>query len=125
MNHEVVLRDEEYDEFMAEVMAVKEKKRSKWHSSILDGNGMSTRVKYADGQLLNWSPLHNTWVTVKPARSIIDRVANIRSPLIKAMVHGDQECFDLMCLAAMHQTGQHHRNHRIRVPVGQDGAVRA
>ena len=42
---------------MSEVMALPEKKRGKWKSSLHDKRGTRTRVRYSDGKLKNYSKL--------------------------------------------------------------------
>ena len=67
--HSVGVSQELYDEFTSEIQALKPRKRKNWKRHLDESNGQTTRCKFANGKIMNWSLIHKTWVEVIPLKS--------------------------------------------------------
>ena len=114
-----------YDDLINQVMALPEKKRTKWHATLTDKRGTRTKCIYKEGQLFNWSTLRrvHTWVLVMPRRA-----ASSHIPLTfvgEAMLAGDDALDRALNTAReVTHTGKHHRNKPLRIPKQRDGCQR-
>ena len=68
----IVIEDDAYDQFIAEVEALSKRKRQLWKSCLLDASGTKSRLAYRDGKLLNYSVKRHEFVEAVPRRSIPD-----------------------------------------------------
>ena len=128
--YDICIPDSQYDEFMQRVMALPERKRSKWHDTICDKNGVRTRIQYKNGQLMNWSLKSHSWGVVNPARYIAAHKAEMVnvSEIGRVLVEEDHDAFLRAICSAIHynQTGNHKsRPHHVKVASRADGTLRA
>ena len=73
----VIVDDARYHAWMAEVRALKPNKRKNWKDTLINARGESTRVRYSEGHLENYSPAHENsmmknytpWLRVVPSSS--------------------------------------------------------
>ena len=126
--YRITVTDQEYDRMMASVMALSEKKRAKWHDTLTDTCGTRTKCIYRDGEILNWSILGHTWAIVKPLREL-QNANTVFIPLTSvgdAASQGNDEAVEDAMLNAMeaNHTGNHYRNHTIKIAKQGDGCVR-
>jgi hypothetical protein len=91
----VAVSQELYDEFTSEIQALKPGKRKNWKRHLDDSNGQTTRCKFANGKIMNWSLIHNTWVEVITLKSDMQQIS--LTPLGRLIEAGlsPQEAFDL------------------------------
>tara|TARA_B100000424_G_scaffold267933_1_gene261726 strand:+ start:51 stop:473 length:423 start_codon:yes stop_codon:yes gene_type:complete len=64
----IMINDETYDRFMAEIMSMKPNKRKNYKNKLTDKFGGCSKVKYIDGQLMNYSIISHKFVPVVPFR---------------------------------------------------------
>ena len=55
-----------YDEFIAEIQAMKPRKRKNWIRHLDDRAGQRTKCKFENGKIMNWSLIYKQWVEVIP-----------------------------------------------------------
>ena len=70
MKSQIMISDNEYDKFMSEVMALPPRKRKNYKSTLMDKNGVKSKLIY-DGQLKNYSMIYHRFVPVVRS-SILD-----------------------------------------------------
>ena len=123
----IIVADCFYDALLAKVMALSEKKRVKWHDNTLtDKHGTRTKCIFKDGQILNWSTLYHKWVIVKPFRFTQEASSFIPYTNVGAAMSMGEEAAvrELVNTANANHTGNHYRNHNVKVPKQNDGCVR-
>lgn len=71
MNQEnwIMIADGTYDRFMAEVLSMKPSKRKNYKNKLTDKWGGSSKVKYIDGKLMNYSIISHKFVPIIPFRN--------------------------------------------------------
>ena len=111
-----------YDDYMAQVMGLPEKKRKMWRGKLEDKRGTITKCIYKDGEILNWCnlPGEYRWVVVKPRRKM-DEAGAISIPISPegaAMTLGDEAGMAAMNSAIeANLTGNHSRTRRVHGPL--------
>lgn len=125
----ILVPDSDYDNFMAQVFALPEKKRKKWRGKLEDKWGTKTTCIYNDGKILNWCilPGEHRWVVVVPRR-IQEEVSTPIEPISHvgaAMLFGDEAGMAAMqSEVEANHTGNHYRNKKVAVPKQKDGRAR-
>ena len=133
---QVVVADEEYNEWLQAVKALKPRKQKHWQGWLRNKRGERSRVRFnvETGEFENNSPAHEarqykklsaTWVQVIP----MSRVREDKYYPISAVGHafgvGDEAGVEaLMAETQAIYTGNHHRNHSIKVPTAPGEPVR-
>ena len=124
---DITITDQQYHVMITEIMMLPEKKRSKWHGTLTDKFGTRTKCIYKGGEIYNWCILKRThrWARVVPMSHCLSNTIPM-SPVGAAMRMGDDafvKAFD--AAKKEYATGNHYRNHHVKVPKQQDGSVRA
>ena len=130
------MTDEVYNEWLQEVQTLKPRKQKNWQTWLRDQSGVKSRVRFnvETGEFGNYSPaqearqhkkLSATWVQVTP----ISRVREDKYHPISAVGHafGVSDEAGVEALRAKTQanyTGNHYRNHSIKVPTAPGEPVR-
>ena len=124
---QVAIDDNVYDQMLAEVEALPERKRKQWKSSLLDEQGARSRLIYRDGKLLNYSLIRHAFVEAVPQRSwppprmaffVCSRVSQ------EVFAHRENITTAVEQEILTNCTGEHHRNNFVKVGKQSDGRVR-
>ena len=124
--HLIVVEDDTYQEFMAEVIALPLKKRKNWKGHTLSQKGTRTRCVYRHDHIFSYSEDNHAWLQVVPmsfaARTLEKGIAVPQNAVGEAMIKGVDSCISVF-IETMDATytGNHRRNHRIVVPSRPDG----
>ena len=108
---------------LARSLSSSNKASHKWRGKTLtEDSGQKTAVRFRDGIIVNWSLDQQRWVPVMPIGTDDELLplSSIGDAIASGLNLDDavQEQID------ERHTGNHHRNHHVRVPTGPDGAVR-
>ena len=114
---QTIVPDNIYDGMMAKIMALPEKKRHKWHHTLTDKWGTKTKCIYKDGQIYNWCILKRAhcWAKVVSFRELKGGINVPCSSVGDAIEEGNFEAM-FWSTVEENQTGNHYRNHRVKVP---------
>ena len=121
---EIVVPDCVYDNFMAQVTALPEKKRKMWRGKLEDKWGTITKCVYKHGNILNWCilPGEYRWAVVEPRRtqdfipvSSVGAAMTLGDEAGMAAIQSEREA---------NHTGNHYRNKKVGVPKQADGRAR-
>jgi hypothetical protein len=116
---QTMVPDNIYDKMMAKIMALPVKKRHKWHDTLTDKWGTKTKCIYKEGQIYNWCILKGAycWVKVVPFRGLHNE-GGIDVPCSSVGDAMGEDNFEAMFWSTVeeNQTGNHYRNHRVKVP---------
>ena len=123
---QVAIDDNVYDQMLAEVEALPERKRKQWKSSLLDEQGARSRLICPDGKLLNYSLIRRAFVEAVPQRSwLLPRKVFVCSRVGQEVpAHGENITTAVEQEILTNCTGEHHRNHFVKVGKQSDGRVR-
>ena len=124
---QVAVTDEVYNEWLQEVKALKPRKQQNWQSWLRNQRGEKTHVRFntETGDFENYSPAHEarqckklsaTWVQVIP----MSRVRENEYHPTSAVGHA----FGVIDEAGANYTGNHYRNHSVKVPTAPGEPVR-
>ena len=132
---QVAVTDEVYNEWLQEVKALKPRKQKNWQRWLRNKSGEKSRVRFnvETGEFENYSPAHEarqckklsaTWVQVVP----LSRWRKEGYP-VSAVGHAfdvSDEAGEAALGAAIqaNHTGNHYRNHSIKVPTAPGEPVR-
>lgn len=103
--------DDVYEMLMRSYAAAPKKKV--WKETLCDKWGTKSRVRF-EGGLVNWSLLHHKWVPILPYGSLCDPVPT--SGVGEAIAAGEDPNAAVETAVDANYTGNHYRNHRVRVP---------
>lgn len=119
----VMIEPTEYKEKMKEIESLPERKQKQWKSHLLDKRGTKSRLIYRNGKLWNYSLIASQYVEVRPFDpTSYDMVPASR--LGQAIVAGGDMASEIHAEVDEHHTGNHYRNHAVKVPKQSDGRVR-
>ena len=127
----VAVPDALVDEWRQEVNALPMRKRGKWKSWLEDKHGQRTRVRYVPdtGHFENFYPSHVvhqcSWVRIFSTSEVRARDMRPTSRLGEAMyANDDGRRMALLAERDANHTGNHYRNHHIKVPTAPGEPVR-
>ena len=134
---QVAVTDEVYNEWLQEVKALKPRKQKNWQSWLRNQSGEKTRVCFnaETGDFENYSPAHEarqckklsaTWVQVVPlSRWRKENDYYPTSAVGHAFDVSDEVGEEALRAATQaNHTGNHYRNHSIKVPTAPGEPVR-
>ncbi len=136
----VMITDTEYKEMQEALMKLPIRKRKNYKHSLTDKWGVKTKVVFKDETFYNWSTIHHQWVRVMSqtetfnsyeevdmAKSKRSAIGEIGFQLWKFKQENPEIDTDAVCNQVLQKhrdmthTGNHYRNHYIKVPGGVYG----
>ena len=133
---QVAIADEVYNEWLQEVNTLKPRKQKNWQSWLRKQRGEKTHVRFnvEAGEFENYSPAHEarqykklsaTWVQVIPMSRVREDEYHPMSAKGSAFGVSDEAGVGAT-MAAMqaNYTGNHYRNHSVKVPTAPGEPVR-
>ena len=133
---QVAVTDEVYNEWLQEVTALKPRKQKNWQRWLRNQSGEKTRVCFnvETGDFENYSPAHEarqckklleTWVQVVPLSRWRNEGYHCTSAVGFAFDVSDEVGEEALRAATQaNHTGNHYRNHSIKVPTAPGEPVR-
>ena len=122
----VVLDDDAYDQIIAEVEALPKRTRQLWKSVLLDKWGAKSRLAYREGKLWNYSSIRHEFVEAVPRRSALGNTTACTacSKVGQEVLEGANMTETVEQTVLNNYSGDHHRNHYIKIPKQSDGRLR-
>ena len=129
----VAVPDAIVDEWRQEVNALPMRKRGKWKGWVTDKYGQRTRVRYVPdtGHFENFYPSHvvhqcsTQWMRIWSTSEVRAEDSHPTSRLGEAMYANDDAVrMALLAERDANHTGNHYRNHNIKVPTAPGEPVR-
>ena len=133
---QVAVTDEVYNQWLQEVKALKPRKQKNWQRWLRNQSGEKTRVRFnvETGDFENYSPAHEarqckklsaTWVQVVPLSRWQKEKYYPTSAVGHAFDVSDEAGEEALRAATQaNHTGNHYRNHSIKVPTAPGEPVR-
>ena len=133
---QVAVTDEVYNEWLQEVKTLKPRKQNNWQSWLRNQRGEKSRVRFnvETGEFENYSPAHEarqykklsaTWVQVIPMSRVREDEYHPLSAVGSAFGESDEAGVEaLMAAMQANYTGNHYRNHSVKVPTAPGEPVR-
>ena len=121
-----VIPKSEYDAHMAAIQALPRKKQKQWTTRLQDKWGVSTKCKFADGEIWNWSRWEQMWIIVQPYKPIEGSVCKALTSVGQVLITGDDAAVRQALIDETYSnyTGNHYRTKNVKVPRQSDGCVR-
>ena len=130
-NRQDAIPNELYDGFMQEIAALTPKQQRKWKGTSTTKTGTHTRLRYSNGKLESYSARVHTWVPCVCLSDLPDPAEWVPQTWegVAATVEastGIEGLTERALQRAMseNQTGNHYRNHTIKVPTAAGEPVR-
>ena len=132
----VMVADDEYNAWVQEVKALKPRKQKNWQSWLRNKSGVKSGVRFnvETGELENYSPAHEdrqceklsaTWVQVTPMFRWRKEGYYPTSAVGHAFDVSDEVGEESLRAATQaNHTGNHYRNHSVKVPTAPGEPVR-
>ena len=132
--HISTIRDEDYHHIMREVLALKPRKRKLYKGFLFDKHGQKSRVRFYKGQLQDYDSTTHRFGVLESFSQTRARIliveAEAESPVVEAtstlglaVLSGRDEIALKILEATIEDshTGNHYRNHYVKVPKGVYG----
>ena len=133
---QVTVTDKMYNEWLQAVKALKPRKQKHWQEWLRNQRGEKSRVRFnvETGEFENYSPAHEarqykklsaTWVQVIPMSRVREDEYHPMSAVGSAFGVSDEAGVGaLMAAMQANYTGNHYRNHSVKVPTAPGEPVR-
>ena len=133
---QVTVTDKVYNEWLQSVKALKPRKQKHWQEWLRNQRGEKSRVRFnvETGEFENYSPAHEarqykklsaTWVQVIPMSRVREDEYHPTSAVGHAFDVSDEAGEEALRAATQdNHTGNHYRNHSIKVPTAPGEPVR-